>query len=240
VWDDNDPLAAPVRNLTDESVRQECENSLRRLGVEVIDLYQYHWPNDDVPIEESWGTMVRLIEEGKVRWGGVSNYSVAQLDRCASVHHVDSLQPPFSLIRRQAGVDVIPWCAQHGTGVICYSPMQAGLLTDKFTSQRMATLAKDDWRHRSPLFQPPSIDRSLALRDALRATAQRFGVSVASIAVAWTLMWRGVTGAIVGARSAEQVDGWIEAATLQLTDHDMEEIANAIRATGAGEGPEHP
>ncbi len=240
VWDDDDPLASPRPTLKPESVRRECEDSLRRLGVETIDLYQYHWPSDDTPYEESWGTMVRLIEEGKVRWGGVSNYSVSQLDRCEAVRHVDSLQPPFSLIKRKAGADVIPWCAEHGTGVICYSPMQAGLLTDRFTTERMGVLTKDDWRHGSPEFHPPAIDRNLAVRDALRPTAQRHGVTVASVAIAWTLAWPGMSGAIVGARSPEQVDGWIDAATLELTDHDLEEIAHSITATGAGEGPERP
>ena len=240
VWDDENPFVNPKPTLQPDSVRQECENSLRRLGVETIDLYQYHWPSDDTPFEESWSTMMRLIEEGKVRWGGVSNYDVSQLDRCESVRHVDSLQPPFSLVKRSAAADVIPWCAEHGTGVICYSPMQAGLLTDRFSTERMGTLAKHDWRQRSPEFHPPAIDRNLALRDALRPTAQRHGVSVASVAVAWTLAWPGTSGAIVGARTPEQVDGWIDAAALELTDHDLEEIAHCIRATGAGEGPEQP
>jgi aryl-alcohol dehydrogenase-like predicted oxidoreductase len=240
VWDEDNPMVNPKPTLKQESVRRECENSLRRLGVETIDLYQYHWPSDDTPFEESWGTMAQLIEEGKVRWGGVSNYTVSQLDRCEAVRHVDSLQPPFSLIRRKAAADVIPWCAEHGTGVICYSPMQAGLLTDRFTTERMGTIAKDDWRHRSPEFHPPAIDRNLALRDTLRPTAQRHGVTVASVASACTLEWPGMTGAIVGARSPEQVDGWIDAATLELNDHDLEEIAHSIKATGAGEGPVRP
>ncbi len=240
VWDDQDRLGMPRRTLEPDSVRRECENSLRRLGVEVIDLYQYHWPDNDTSLEESWGTMMQLIEEGKVRWGGVSNHNVSQLERCETVRHVDSLQPPFSLIRRKAAADAIPWCAEHGTGVICYSPMQAGLLTGRFTTERMGTIAKDDWRHRSQEFQPPAIDRNLALRDSLRPTAERHGVPVAAVAVAWTLVWPGVTGAIVGARSAEQVNGWIDAAALTLSDSDLEEIARSIRATGAGEGPERP
>ena len=240
VWDDQDRLGKPRQTLKPDSVRRECENSLRRLGVDVIDLYQYHWPADDTPYEESWGTMVRLIEEGKVRWGGVSNYNVSQLERCEAVRHVDSLQPPFSLIRRKAAADVIPWCAEHGTGVICYSPMQAGLLTDRFTAERMGGIAKDDWRHRSPEFHPPAIDRNLALRDTLRPIAKRHGVPVAAVAVAWTIMWPGVTGAIVGARSTEQVDGWIDATSLTLTDSDLEEISRSVTATGAGEGPARP
>jgi aryl-alcohol dehydrogenase-like predicted oxidoreductase len=153
---------------------------------------------------------------------------------------VDSLQPPFSLIRRDAAAREIPWCAEHGTGVICYSPMQSGLLTDSFTAARVATLAADDWRRRSPEFQQPNLDRNLALRDALRPIARRHDTTVSAVAVAWTLAWPGVSGAIVGARSPAQVDGWIAAASLELTPEDLEEIALAIERMGAGSGPVRP
>jgi aryl-alcohol dehydrogenase-like predicted oxidoreductase len=241
VWPEGDRRAMPRRTLEPASIRRECEASLRRLGVERIDLYQFHWPDDgETPIEESWAAMLGLVEEGKVRWPGVSNFPVDLLDRCAVRGHVQSLQPPFSLVRRDAADDVLPWCARHGTGVICYSPMQAGLLTDSFTAARVSRFASDDWRRRSADFHPPLLDRNLALRDALRPIARRHGVSVAAVAVAWTLAWPGITGAIVGARNASQVDGWIAAASLELADADLEEIAAAVAATGAGEGPARP
>ena len=241
VWPESDRRAMPRNNLRPASIRRECEASLRRLGVERIDLYQFHWPDEGgVPVEESWGAMQRLVEEGKVRWGGVSNFDVRLLERCESVAHVQSLQPPFSLVRRDAAADVIPWCAPHGTGVICYSPMQAGLLTDSFTAERVATLALDDWRHRAAEFHPPSIARNLALRDALRPVAARYGATVAAVAVAWVLAWPGVTGAIVGARNPAQVDGWIAAAHLELGEADLDEIAAAVGSAGAGSGPVRP
>ena len=241
VWRDGDRRAMPRNDLRPESIRRECETSLRRLGVERIDLYQFHWPDDSgVPVEESWGAMQRLIEEGKVRWGGVSNFDVRLLERCESTAHVQSLQPPFSLIRRDAAAEVIPWCYAHASGVICYSPMQAGLLTDSFSAARVSQLARDDWRHRSAEFHAPLIDRNLALRDALRPIARRHDVSVAAVAVAWTLAWQGVTAAIVGARTPAQVEGWIAAGSLALDNADLDEIAGAVAATGAGDGPVRP
>ena len=153
---------------------------------------------------------------------------------------MDSLQPPFSLIRRDAGAELIPWCAAHGTGVIVYSPMQSGLLTDTFDAARVAKMADDDWRRRIADFQEPNLSRNLALRDALRPIAARHGASVAATAVAWTLRWPGVTGAIVGARSAEQVAGWIRAGDIDLTQQDLEEIAQAVERLKAGTGPSQP
>ncbi|MGB6431621.1 MAG: aldo/keto reductase [Candidatus Acidiferrales bacterium] len=236
-----DPYGPVTRTIRPDSIRREIELSLKRLGVDRIDLYQFHWPDaTGVPVEDSWGEMVRLIEEGKVRAGGVSNFDVALLERCERIRHVDSLQPPFSLIRRQAAADVIPWCAAHGTGVIVYSPMQSGLLTDSFAAERISKLGEDDWRRRNAEFQEPNLGRNLALRDALRPIAARHGVSVSAVSTAWTLSWRGVTGAIVGARSAEQVDGWIAAGALDLTPQDLDEIARAVQATGAGDGPARP
>jgi aryl-alcohol dehydrogenase-like predicted oxidoreductase len=235
---EHNPMAEPGRVLKPQSIRRECEDSLRRLDVERIDLYQFHWPDAvGTPIEDSWEEMVRLIEQGKVRMGGVSNFDVSLLERCEAIRHVDSLQPPFSLIRRDAAASEIPWCAEHGTGVICYSPMQSGLLTDNFSADRVAQLAPDDWRRRSLEFQKPKLSRNLALRDALRPIARRHGTTVSAVAVAWTITWPGVTGAIVGARSPEQVDGWIDAATIKLTPSDVEEIAGAIDRTSSGTGP---
>ena len=240
-WNDADRMAAPARDARPARVREECEASLRRLGVETIDLYQFHWPDQTgTPVEDSWGEMLRLVDEGKVRWPGVSNYDVTLLERCEAIRHVVSLQPPFSMIRRDVGEAQIPWCAAHGTGVIVYSPMQSGLLTDFFTADRVKAFPADDWRRMSPQYQSPSLERNLALRDALRPIATKHGVSVAAVAVAWTLAWPGVTGAIVGARSPQQVDAWLPAAGLRLDGDDLAAIVAAIGRTGAGSGPTAP
>jgi aryl-alcohol dehydrogenase-like predicted oxidoreductase len=239
-WNDADPMQAPVRDSSPARVRKECEDSLRRLGVDAIDLYQFHWPDQSgTPLEDSWGEMLALVKEGKIRWAGVSNYDAALLERAERLGHVQSLQPPFSMVRRDVGGREIPWCASHGTGVIVYSPMQSGLLTDSFTADRVARFAPDDWRRRSPEYQADRLPRNLALRDALRPIAAKHGVSVASVAVAWTLAWP-ITAAIVGARSPEQVDGWIGAASVALDDEDLSGIAAAIASTGAGSGPTTP
>ena len=241
VWNERDRMASPVQTLAPDSIREEVEASLGRLGVERIDLYQFHWPDAvGTPIEDSWGAMARLVDEGKLRAAGVSNFDVALLERCEAIRHVDSLQPPFSLIRRNAAAAEIPWCAEHGTGVICYSPMQSGLLTDRFDEARVAGLADEDWRRRSAEFRPPRLERNMALRDALRPIARRHGTTVSAVAVAWVLAWPGVTGAIVGARSARQVEGWIGAGTLELNAADLDEIAAALEDTGAGSGPTRP
>jgi aryl-alcohol dehydrogenase-like predicted oxidoreductase len=241
VWDERTPMIPPKRVLKPDSIRRECEASLRRLGVERIDLYQFHWPDETgTRVEDSWAAMERLVEEGKVRAAGVSNFDVELLDRCEAIRHVDSFQPPFSLINRSVAEREISWCANHGTGVICYSPMQSGLLTESFTAERVAALAEDDWRRRAREFQQPDLDRNLQLRDALRPIAKRHDTSVSAIAIAWTLSWPGVTGAIVGARTPKQVDGWIGAASIALTRQDLDEIGSAIRRTRAGAGPARP
>jgi aryl-alcohol dehydrogenase-like predicted oxidoreductase len=206
------------------------------LRVERIDLYQVHWPADDATIAEYWGTLVDLQRSGKVRAIGLSNHDLAQVQAAESIGHVDSLQPPFSLIKREAADELIPWCAEQGTGVIVYSPMQAGLLTGAFTAARVASLPTDDWRSSNPEFQSPRIEANLALVTALRPIAERHTTSVAAVAIAWTLAFPGVTGAIVGARRPEQVDDWLAAASLQLTPGDLDEIAGALDRTGAGAG----
>lgn len=219
IWDDDNRMATPIRNLQPDSIRRECDASLRRLGVERIDLYQFHWPDETgTPVEDSWDAMARLVEEGKIRAAGVSNFTVPLLDRCEARRHVDSLQPAFSMIKRDAAASQIPWCAAHGTGVICYSPMQSGILTDSFSRARVEKLADDDWRRRSPEFQPPRLDANIALRDALKPIAARHNTTVSAVAIAWVLSWPGVTGAIVGARTPQQVDGWLPAAGLVLPE----------------------
>jgi aryl-alcohol dehydrogenase-like predicted oxidoreductase len=184
--------------------------------------------------------MVRLVDEGKVRAIGVSNFDVPLLERCEALRHVDSLQPPFSLIRRKAAEREIPWCAAHETGIIVYSPMQSGLLTERFSEERVKALPEEDWRRRSSDFIQPRLRRNLALRDALRPVAERHGTNVAGIAIAWTLAWTGVTGAIVGARTPGQVDGWIDAGSIELTPTDLDEIAKIVGETAAGSGPALP
>lgn len=223
-----------------EMLRRGVEASLRRLGVERLDLLQVHWPPDDESaVEDYWTTLADLRAAGKVAHIGLSNHDVDQLARAEAITHVETLQPPFSAIERASGATVIPWCQAHGTGVIVYSPMQAGLLSGSFTRERMATLDPTDWRLRDEDFTT-HLDRNLALADALRPLADKHGTSVAAVAIAWTLAWPGVSAAIVGARRAEQVDGWVDAGELVLDDADLDAVAAAIAATGAGSGPVRP
>lgn len=241
VWDESNRKAPPRQVGLPSSIRRELEGSLKRLGVERIDLYQMHWPPEDgTPLSDYWQTLLDLKREGTVRAIGLSNHDAAQLEAAERLGHVDTLQPPFSAIRREAASAELPWCRAHETGVIVYSPMQSGLLTGRFTEARAQALPKDDWRSRNAEFQGEKLRRNLALADAMKPIADRHGTSVAAIAVAWTLAWPGVTGAIVGARSPAQVEGWIDAATLDLTREDLAEIAAAIERTGAGGGPRLP
>jgi aryl-alcohol dehydrogenase-like predicted oxidoreductase len=238
VWE---PGARTVSNsLAPESIRQECEDSLRRLGVEVIDLLQAHWPTwDDTPIEESWGTMAALVDEGKVRHIGLSNFSLDDLAACEAVRHVDTFQPELNLLVRGAA-ERLQWCVEHGTGVIVYSPMRSGLLTGRFSAERVRGLPDDDWRRGADDFNGDQLTRNLRLVDALQPIAQRLGCSLPELAIAWALTWPAVSGAIVGARSPEQVDGWIGATAVELSPDDLVEIAALLAETGAGEGPTHP
>lgn len=241
VWDESDRMKDAKRILAPASIRKECEASLQRLGIERIDLYQFHWSDESgVPIEDSWAEMLKLVEEGKVRAAGVSNFGMELMARCEKIRHVDSLQPPFSLIRRDAGGSLIPRCAARQTGVIVYSPMQAGILNDSFSLERITRMAPDDWRRKTKEFNPPNINNNIALRDALVPIAERHNATVAAIAVAWTLSWPGVSGAICGARSPDQVNGWVGAANVTLTAEDLTEIAGAIKRTAAGTGPSQP
>jgi aryl-alcohol dehydrogenase-like predicted oxidoreductase len=241
VWDPANRRAEPRFLAAPESIRRECEASLKRLGVERIDLYQIHSPDQSgVPAEDSWGEMSRLQDEGKVRAIGVSNYDAALLERCESVRHVDSLQPQLSLLYRESAATMIPWCAAHRTGVIVYSPMASGLLTDSFSRARIASMADTDWRRTEADYKEPALSANLALRDALRPIAARHNTTVSAVAVAWTLAWPGVTGAIVGARRPKQVDGWLPGGTLALTAGDLSDIAIAVEQTGAGSGPVMP
>ena len=228
----------PHYDLRPESIRFELEQSLKRLGTDHVDLYQFHWPDTETgtPVEESWSTMAELADEGKVRWIGVCNFDVALLERCERIRHVDSLQPPFSLVERRAAADLLPWARAHGTGVVCYSPLQSGLLSGAFDAERARALPEDDWRRGSADFREPALSANLALAARLEPIAARHGVPAAAVAIAWVTSHPGVTAAIVGARRPSQVDGWLPAGNLRLSERDMTELADAIEETGAGRG----
>jgi aryl-alcohol dehydrogenase-like predicted oxidoreductase len=234
VWDELDRSAEPVNSGEAASVRREVEASLRRLRTDRIDLYQMHWPAAE-PVEEYWQVLLDLKAQGKVRAVGLSNHDTKQLAAAEALGHVDSLQPPFSLINRDA-TEEIDWCRDHDNGVIVYSPMQSGLLTGAFTPERAAALPAGDWRARDAEFSGAQLHRNLALVDALRPIADRHGTNVASVAIASCLAYPGVTAAIVGARNPSQVDGWIDAPNVELTATDRNDIAAAVRRTGAGHG----
>jgi aryl-alcohol dehydrogenase-like predicted oxidoreductase len=229
------PDGSIENDLRPESIREECERSLRRLGVERIDLYQAHWPDwtTGTLTEESWGTMAELVDEGKVRWIGVCNFDVDQLERCEAVRHVDSVQPPLSLLARGALSTVVPWAAEHGAGVLGYSPLASGILTGAYDRPRIASLGDDDWRREAPAFREPLLSQNLALVERLGQIAERLGATVPGLAVAWVLAQPGVTASIVGARLPGHVDGWVSAG-LELDDQTLREIGEAIAATGAG------
>ena len=216
--------------LRADSIRRECEDSLRRLQVEGIDLYQIHWPVDDTAeLEEGWTAMAQLQREGKVRWIGVSNFNVEQMQLAQSIAPITSLQPPYSLIRREVEEEILPFCHLEDIGVIVYSPMASGLLTGSMTRERIATLPDDDWRKRDPEFQEPRLSRNLELAEELNEIAFVHNVTPGVVAIAWALQHPGVTGAIVGARRPEQVDGIIPAAEFHLTDSENATIEGFLR-----------
>ncbi len=222
-WDANGKVEKVLRA---DSLRAEVEYSLRRLGVDVIDLYQIHWPPDpdSAVLEEGWATLSNLKREGKVRWIGVSNFNLQQLGRAIAISPVTSLQPPYSLLHRQVETDLLPHCKSEGIGVIVYSPMASGLLTGAMTRERIADLPKDDWRKTHPDFTEPNLTRNLALVDRLKEIARRHARSAGEVAIAWTLHNPAVTGAIVGARNAQQAEGVMRADELHLTDDEIHEI----------------
>ncbi len=221
VWDES---GKSWGNLEPASLRREVEDSLRRLEVDVIDLYQIHWPDPDPDIEIAWRTLAELKAEGKVRWIGVSNFDVAQMRRIMPIAPISSLQPPYSLLDRRVEQEILPFCAQNNIGVIAYSPMASGLLTGAMTRERVAKFPADDHRHSARLFQEPYLTQGLALAEKLREIGKRHGRTVGEVAVAWTLRLPAVTGAIVGARSGKQVEGIIGALDFRLSDAELAEI----------------
>ncbi|HVM32783.1 MAG TPA: aldo/keto reductase, partial [bacterium] len=204
----------------------ECEDSLRRLGVERLDLWQIHWPNPDADIEEGWAEMARLQKEGKVRWIGVSNFSPAQMKRAQAIAPVTSLQPPYSAARREIEAEILPFCGENNIGVIVYSPMQAGLLSGRMSRERIQSLPQGDWRRGNDQFKEPLLTRNLALQEALGKIGAKYGHSAGVAAIAWVLRRPEVTGAIVGFRHPDQVEGLIAAAEFRMTQEEMKGIGD--------------
>lgn len=228
VWDES--TRAIGKRLRRESVLAECDASLERLGIDVIDLYQIHWPEPDEEIEEGWGAVAELIKAGKVRYGGVSNFSVAQLERAHAIHPVTSLQPPYSMLNRAIEAEILPWCEAHGVGILAYSPMQAGLLTGAFTRERAQALGQDDWRSRSPYFTEPGLTKNLTIVDRLRPIAAREGLTIAQLALAWVLRLPAVTSAIAGSRRPKQIEETVRAGGVVLAPEVLQEIEAILTA----------
>ncbi len=233
VWDAQGRIS---HSLEASSIRREAEASLKRLAVDSIDLYQIHWPAwkgapesaSPGSIEEAMGELAKLRAEGKIRHIGVSNFDAAQMERARKIAPIASLQPPYSLVARGVGQSVLPYCREHGIGVIVYSPMASGLLSGAMTRERIANFPEDDWRRRSPHFQEPALSRNLRLVETLRAIGKRHNVTPGEVAIAWTLRNPAVTGAIVGIRRPDQVNGIIGAADLNLNDVDLKEIEQPL------------
>lgn len=225
-WDENGKI---YPSLKAASIREECENSLRRLKIDSIDLYQLHWPDPDQDIEEGWTEMARLKEQGKVRWIGVSNFNAAQMERASKIAPITSLQPPYSLLARDVEQEILPFAHRNNIGVIVYSPMRNGLLAGKMTRQRAQNLPQDDWRSRNPDFQEPKLSRNLELVELLRKIGGRHGRAPGEVAIAWTLSNPAVTAAIVGLRRADQVPGVAGALTFRLNPEEVAEIENFFK-----------
>lgn len=226
VWDSNGTIGACLQA---HSIRRECEDSLRRLQTDVIDLYQIHWPEPDEDIEEGWSELARLQLEGKVRYIGVSNFSVPQMRRAQTIAPITSLQAPYSIVTREIENEILPFSAQNNIGVIVYSPMSAGLLTGAMTCERVANFTAEDWRRNLPNFKEPLLSQNLKIVERLREIGNRHGRTPGEVAIAWTLNYPAVTGAIVGFRSAKQVSGIIGAMEFRLAASEIFEIENALK-----------
>ena len=219
VWDQKREASNSLKQI-----RREVEDSLRRLAVEAIDLYQVHWPKPDEEIEEAWGVMADLRKEGKVRWIGVSNFSVEQMERIRKIAPITSNQPPYSMLNRAVEVTILPFCQKNNIGVINYAPMHSGLLTGAMTKERVAHFPSDDFRRNAKNYQEPLLSRNLAVASFLGEIGKRHSVSAGVVAIAWTLHHSAITAAIVGGRNAKQVAGVIPAATFRLSDEEFSEI----------------
>ena len=226
VWDEDGNIG---RSLKADSLRREVENSLRRLDVDVIDLYQIHWPQPDEDIEEGWTALAEMQKEGKLRNIGVSNFSPSQMQRALDIAPITSNQPPYSAVRPGIEDDVLPFCLENNIGVIVYSPMQAGLLTGKMTREHAAGFPENDWRHSNPEFQEPKLSKNLALADVMGEIAKRHDVPTPAVSIAWVLKPPAVTAAIVGMRRADQVDDVVVGGTLELDEQDIAKIDALIR-----------
>ena len=238
-WDENDHFALAGRSARPDAIRAEIDGSLSRLGLERVDLYQVHQIPPDADLDEYWGVMLELVDAGKARAVGLSNHPVELLERADKLGGLTSLQPPLSALTRDAAGDVIPWCHEHDVGVIAYGTLESGLLSGGFDRGRLDRTDPDDWRRRDPAFTD-QLDANLIVAAALGELATRHGISPAAAATAWALAWPGVTGTIVGGRRPDQVDDWLAAATTSLDDPDLDLVASAIRASGAGQGPDRP
>jgi aryl-alcohol dehydrogenase-like predicted oxidoreductase len=227
------PDGSIYASITSKSVRKECEDSLRRLKLDTIDLYQMHWPDPDPDIEEGWTEMAKLQREGKVRWIGVSNFNAAQMKRAQAIAPITSLQPPYSLVRPAVETEILPYAQSQNIGVIVYSPMGAGLLTGKMTRERAANFAEDDWRKRNVEFQEPRLSRNLDLVELLRKIGQRHGRTPGEAAIAWTLKNPAVTAAIVGIRRPDQVSGIAGALEFRLSAAEIDELERFQAAQSA-------
>lgn len=230
VWDKVGNIGACLKA---ESVRRECEDSLRRLRIDVIDLYQIHWPEPDRDIEEGWTELARLREEGKVRYIGVSNFSVEQMKRAQAIAPITSLQPPYAVVRREIEQEILPFCLGQNIGVIVYSPMYAGLLTGAMTLERVTNFLAEDWRKNLPGFKEPALSRNLRVVEHLREIGKRHGRSPGEVAIAWTLNHPAVTGAIVGFRNRRQVAGIVGAGDFRLDPNEIDEIEGALKQENA-------
>jgi aryl-alcohol dehydrogenase-like predicted oxidoreductase len=217
------------KSLRRDSILREVDASLRRLQIDVIDLYQLHWPEPDEQVEEGWATVAELIKAGKVRFGGVCNFDVSQLERAQAIHPITTLQPPYSMLRRDIESAIVPWCERHGVGLLAYSPMQAGLLTGAFTRERVAALGPQDWRSRHPLFQEPQLSINLRLIDRLRPIAARLDLTMSQLALAWVLRLPAMTSAIAGARNAQQIRETMRAGDVTLPADAVREIDRLLR-----------
>ena len=225
VWDEEGEVQNVLRK---DSVKRECEDSLRRLQMDTIDLYQIHWPRPDEGIEEGWEAMVELREEGKVRHLGVSNFDVSQMERLREIAPVETLQPPYNMLNPGIEEEILPYCAEQDIGVIVYSPMRSGLLTGKMTRERVENLPSDDWRRNSSDFREPRLSRNLELVDLLEEIGREHGRSPAEVSIAWTLRHPAVTAAIVGGRRPDQVDGIIGGAELRLSEDELDRIQSFL------------